>query len=234
MPSSSATSAAGQAEHLAQDQDGPLVGRQQLQRRDERQPHGVAELGDLGRVGAAEGTTRASGTGCSHTASGIGAGSPSAAGRAGPMSIGRARRCRPVEHVEADVGRDLVQPRAQRRAPLGTARRPFQARTSVSCTASSASKADPSIQVAVARSSRRCSSNRCSSSVGARATDVSAITPIVRTTPRDSGNKCLARAWHRLPTYMSKPGRAFPVSSSVLRSLRTKGKPPPHLRSRRS
>ena len=37
---------------------------------------------------------------------------------AGPRSIGRARRSRPLEHVEADVGGDPVQPRAQRGAAL--------------------------------------------------------------------------------------------------------------------
>ena len=59
-----------------------------------------------------------------------------AGSRAGPRSIGRARRSLPSEHVEADVRRDPVQPRAERRrgprsgrgsarrAPSSPARRP--------------------------------------------------------------------------------------------------------------
>jgi hypothetical protein len=44
---------------------------------------------------AVDGTTRTSGIGCSQAISGSGSGRPSAAGRAGPMSIGSARRDRP-------------------------------------------------------------------------------------------------------------------------------------------
>ena len=82
-----------------------------------------------------------------------GSGAPEAAARPGRTgrdpSAGRgaAGRC---EHVEADVGGDPVEPGPQRRAALRTGRGSRQARTSVSCTASSASKRRAEHPVAVA------------------------------------------------------------------------------------
>ena len=66
------------------------------------------------------------------------------AGRRGP-SGGRAAGL-PVEHVEADVGGDAVQPRAQRRAALEAVVGAPGPRPSSPATASSASNAEPSIR----------------------------------------------------------------------------------------
>ena len=105
------------AQHLAQDQHGALPRRQVLERGDERQPDRLAGHRHLGRVRR----PRAS------ALSGIGSIQVTSERVCRLASIGLARRAEvhrqraplaAVQHVEADVGGDPVQPGAQRRAAL--------------------------------------------------------------------------------------------------------------------
>ena len=104
------------AQHLAQDQHGALARRQVLQRGDEREPDRLAPDGDVGRV--ASSATSPSGIGWIHVVSG------SMLRFSIDRLLRRAEIHRPgaplaaAEHVEADVRRDPVQPRAQRGAAL--------------------------------------------------------------------------------------------------------------------
>ena len=106
-------------QHLAQDEHRALAGRQVLEGGDERQPDGLA-----GRRPARPGRRRSAST----RPSAIGP-HPRVLGQrraeercrpstTAPRSMGRARRWRAREHVEADVGGDAVEPGPQRRAAL--------------------------------------------------------------------------------------------------------------------
>ena len=92
------------------------------------------------------GTTRASGIGVTQRSSaGHGRRCDSAGGEAGPRSIGSARRFSPRSasrqtFVAIRYSHDRIEDRPSNPSA------PFQARSIVSCTASSASKADPSIR----------------------------------------------------------------------------------------
>lgn len=83
------------AQHLAEDEDGALAGRQVLERGDERELDRLAGLGDVGRIGSPSGTTSPSGTGSIHVTFGSTFRFSATGSRAGPRSIGRARRLRP-------------------------------------------------------------------------------------------------------------------------------------------
>ena len=95
---------------------------------------------------ASSGMTRASGIGVIHRCSGdTSASEATSGGRDGPSSIGRARRCRPRSMsrqtlVAIRYSHDLTLDRPSNRSAAR------QARTIASCTASSASNADPSIR----------------------------------------------------------------------------------------
>lgn len=104
-------------QHLAQDQHRPLLGRQLLQRRHERQPHRLLGHGRLGRVlhrgqharvghGFQPGVVGAGGEGGPRQRRGL-----LEVHRAGPL-VARG------QHVQADVGRDAVEPGAQAGPPL--------------------------------------------------------------------------------------------------------------------
>ena len=143
VSSSSATSRRLPAQHLAEDQDRALARRQLLERGDEREPHRLARR-RRSRAGSPSGDDEAVG----HRLD------PELVGRAQVLDDRRAggpeihRACTPLaalEHVEADVRRDAVEPRAQRRAALEALEAPRQARMNVSCTASSAST-EPSMR----------------------------------------------------------------------------------------
>ena len=103
---------------LAQDEHGPLARRQVLQRGDEREADRLARDRHARPGRRPPAATRPSGIGSIQVSSGSAAPSGVSAVCAGPRSIGRARRCAPAQHVEADVGRDAIQPRPQRRAAL--------------------------------------------------------------------------------------------------------------------
>ena len=92
------------------------------------------------------GTTRASGIGVTHRSSaGHGRMCDSTGGEAGPRSIGSARRFSPRSASrQTFVAIRYSQDRIEDRPSNPSA--PFHARSIVSCTASSASKADPSIR----------------------------------------------------------------------------------------
>ncbi len=132
-------------QHLAQDQDGALLRRQVLQGGDEREPDRLAQLGDLGRVAGGRhdpgvgdrlqprdlGQRRAEG--------GVGRLAPDPCPSAGHASAGRpASRSR--RWWRSGRARSAARTRPSNRS------RAFQARTMVSCTASSASNAEPSIR----------------------------------------------------------------------------------------
>ena len=107
------------AQHLAQDQHGPLARAAGAAAR-RRTPGGSTRARRPRRPGRRPpARRRPSGTGSTQAA--LGQRRPQRrcrADRAGPRSIGRARRWRPLEHVEADVRRDPVEPRPQRGAAL--------------------------------------------------------------------------------------------------------------------
>ena len=130
-------------EHVPQDEHRPLPGCKVLQRGDECQPH---RLADTARSAGSpsRGRTKLSGAGWIQVASGRASPRRSSPAATGATSIGSARRP-PLQHVDADVGGDPVEPRAQpaRSSNLGSAR---QARSIVSWTASSASWIEPSIR----------------------------------------------------------------------------------------
>ena len=119
VSSSSATSLGLPAQDLAQDQHRPLAGRQVLQRGDEGEPDRLAGDGQVGRVAVARPATRPSGIGCDP--GGLGQRRPERRRRrlGGRPEVHRAGAALPpVQHVEAHVGRDAVQPRADRRPAL--------------------------------------------------------------------------------------------------------------------
>ena len=129
VSSSSATSAAFHRSTSQQDQHGALAGRQVLQRRDERQPDRLARLrhrrpGRRRRRRARRGSARSTS-------------SRAGSGRSGRPGDGRAEvhrpgaALRPLEHVQADVRRDPVEPRAQRGAALEAGR--ARARRAAAC-----------------------------------------------------------------------------------------------------
>jgi hypothetical protein len=92
-----------------------------------------------------DGTTSESGAGSIHTASVSGGGSGRSACEAGSRSIGRARRWRePSMSRQTLVAMRYSHERSWERPSNRS--RDFQARTMVSCTASSASKAEPSMR----------------------------------------------------------------------------------------
>ena len=146
------------SQHLAQDQHRPLARREMPERNDEREPHRLARDRHLGRIAAAPHDRVVP----SHPDQ-----------RVFRRSV--ARRCRwwrdrrhihwpgatpaPVEHVDAHIGRDAIQPRTQRRPAFEAVVAAPHARTIVSCTASSASNADPSIRWQYLVSSTRCRSS---------------------------------------------------------------------------
>ena len=102
---------------LAQDEHGTLARRQLLQRRDEREPQRVARLGDLGGVGLGSEQARVRDRL-----------DPRVLGQAvAERRVGAGRRpevhrlsapLRPLQHVEADVAGDPVQPALQGGAGL--------------------------------------------------------------------------------------------------------------------
>ena len=116
-----------------------------LQRGDERQAQRLLGLRELGRVASLEcGSTCASGIGSSHVTSGsvfsVLSGVPTSV-----SSIGRARRWRPLSmsmqtFVAIRYSQDFSAERPSKRSMLR------HARSIVSCTASSASKDEPSIR----------------------------------------------------------------------------------------
>ena len=106
------------AQHLAEDEHGALARRQMLERGDEGEPDRLARHGDVGRVSVSGNDERRPASGSIQVTSGSVSPGARRGCPAGPRSIGRARRSRPLEHVEADVRRDAVEPRAQRRAAL--------------------------------------------------------------------------------------------------------------------
>ncbi len=103
------------AQHLAEDEHGPLAGRELLERGDERELHRLARTDDLGRVAVG------------HDAAVRHRLDPELVGRAqvlddrlaGRPEVHRTRAAlAAVEHVVTDVRRDAVEPRAQRRTAL--------------------------------------------------------------------------------------------------------------------
>jgi hypothetical protein len=108
-----------EAEHLAQDEDGALVGGQVLQRGDEGELHALAAL--VARLGAGEAVgepERVVGVGLHpdrldhrHAGAGVGIGGGAVVDRQHPLGP-------PRDLVEAGVGRDRVEPGAQRAAAL--------------------------------------------------------------------------------------------------------------------
>ena len=136
----SATSPRREAEHLAQDQHGALARRQVLERGDERQLDALALLvARLGRRLAVADAVALVRVRLQPDGSTSGVARPVArAGRRAPRSIGSTRLRPPRDRVQARVGRDPVQPRAERRARPNPAS-PRHARSSASCSASSAS-----------------------------------------------------------------------------------------------
>ncbi len=81
------------AQHLAQDQHGPLPGRQVLQGRDERQPNGVLQHRPLGRI-LSGGSGPSPGSGSIQADSGSGRTGSVLDGTGADRSIGSARRLR--------------------------------------------------------------------------------------------------------------------------------------------
>ena len=109
------------AKHLAQDQGGPLARRQVLERGHERQAHRLVGDGSLGRVGLDGGVggdrLDPGDLGKRVEVRGL--------GRAGAAEVHRACAAgAAVEHVEAHVRGDPVEPRAQRGAALEAVKAP--------------------------------------------------------------------------------------------------------------
>ena len=96
------------AQHLAEDEDGALTGREVLERGDEREPRRLVRLRDHGRIGDRLHPGR------------LGQRVQALLDRLPRRAeIHRARTpLAAAEHVEADVRRDLVEPRAKLRTPL--------------------------------------------------------------------------------------------------------------------
>ena len=106
----------GPADDLGQEQHRPLLRREMLQRRHESETDGLPEHGELRRIGA--GRER---TDIGHRLEPMGARQrlQRVVGRAGGARLDRAASPRAVgKHVEADVGSNPVEPRAQRGAPV--------------------------------------------------------------------------------------------------------------------
>ena len=105
------------AQHLPQDEHGPLAGRQVLQGGDEGEADRVARRRQLGRVGL--GTER---LGVGQRADPRGLGEPGRERRVGGGRRAEVHRPGPplgaAEHVEAHVRGDAVEPRPQGRAAL--------------------------------------------------------------------------------------------------------------------
>ena len=100
----------------------------------------------------------------------------------------RGRRAAAAEHVEADVRRDPVQPRAARRRANVCSER--HARRNVSCSASSASAGDPS-----SRAQCRCSSSRWRSTIAANACSsgtVNTAAMLATGSAKGKGRSCIA------------------------------------------
>ena len=112
------------AEHLAQNQDRALPGRQMLQRGDERQPDGVVQDHLTSRVGVRGGHRRV--TGDRLDPGGLRQGGYRGRGRGHRRGqVHRQRAALPTaQHVQADVGGDAVQPGAHRGTALEPVERP--------------------------------------------------------------------------------------------------------------
>ena len=104
----------GPAEHIGQQQRRPLARRQVLQRRDEREPDALAQCRALGRIGVLRQGARIRDRLEPVRARAI---VERVVHRADRAFFHRTRAARAVvQRVQAHVGRDPVQPRAQRRA----------------------------------------------------------------------------------------------------------------------
>ena len=106
------------AQHLAQDQHRALPRRQVLQRGDERQPDRLPGDRDLGRVAGRRAAPAVGHRLDPRRPRAAAARAATSAVAAGPQVHRPGAALRAVEHVEADVGGDAVQPGAQRGAAL--------------------------------------------------------------------------------------------------------------------
>ena len=118
VPSSSATSSAFQCRTSRRMSTARWRGRQVLERRDERQPDRLAGDRDIGGIAAGRARRGRRGPARSRCSRAAVRGACVSAVEAGPEVHRAGPALWRAEHVEADVGRDPVQPRAERRATL--------------------------------------------------------------------------------------------------------------------